>query len=369
MVIVFAALLVYIILLIVLLIGLNKTVTEEVASDTRIHSISIIIPFRNEIDHLPNLIESLQSQDYPSFEVIFVDDHSADGGDALVGKKCHADKRFHRIRATGQGKKSAITDGIRAANGEIAVTTDADCTFGPRWLSELNRPFSDEKVMLTFGPVHMKRGTTLFQGLQQIEFASVMGSGIAMFGLGHPLYCNGANLAYRKEVFEELGGFEGNQHVASGDDQFLLDKIKSNYDDGVFFLNAGDALVSTMPQTTLKGFVHQRIRWAGKWSSAMNNFGKALAVVIFLVQFVTIASWWLMVSNPSPGLLVMISVKLLLEFILISTTMAAAGQRTSFLHFMILQLIYPFYVIAIGLLANFASFEWKGREHPPLQRI
>lgn len=367
--IVFAGLLLYIIMLIVLLIGLNNTISADGASTIRIHRISVIIPFRNEAANLPALVACLQRQDYPSFEVIFVDDHSTDGGDVVVGESCHLDKRFRLIRATGHGKKQAITDGISVADGEIIVTTDADCTFLPGWLSEINKPFSDQAVKLVFGPVHMAKGDTLFDSLQQMEFASVMGSGMAMFGIGHPLYCNGANLAYRKEVFERLGGFAGNSHVASGDDQFLLDKVRSEYRNGIFLLHGSNALVTTKPQHSVRSFVHQRLRWAGKWASTMTGVGKGMAIFIFLLQFIVISSWLLVATQKSPSLLVIAGVKVLLEFILISTVLSGAGQKTSFLHFILLQFIYPFYVIAIAMSSNFVSFDWKGRRHPPLQRI
>lgn len=363
-----AGLLAYIILLIVLLIGLNNMVAEDVVSPGKIHRLSVIVPFRNEIQNLPGLMDCLQRQNFPVFDVIFVDDHSTDLGPDCVAERCREEKRFKLIRATGQGKKHALTEGIRVSKGEIIVTTDADCVCSSDWLTEMNKPFADEKVKLVFGPVHSERGRTLFHSLQQIEFASVMAAGMAMFGLGHSLYCNAANLAYRKEAFNRVGGFEGNDHVASGDDQFLLDKIKSAYKDPVYLLNTPEVLVITKPQETIRNFVHQRLRWAGKWSRTMTFTGRALAMGIFAIQFVFIFAYWQIASENSIILIVMMSTKLLLEFIMVGNVLSIAGQRISLLHFVILQLIYPFYVIGIGVLSNFASFEWKGRQHAALFR-
>ena len=100
----------------------------------------------------------------------------------------------------------------------------------------------------------------------------------------------------------------------------------------------------------------------------MTFAGRALAIFIFVMQFVLIIAWWHVATEWSSSLMVMMGVKFLLEFVIISSVISVAGQRTSVLHFVILQLIYPFYVIGIGVLSNFASFEWKGRQHAPMHR-
>jgi biofilm PGA synthesis N-glycosyltransferase PgaC len=366
---VFFGLVLYVVLLITLLIGLQKTASKGVPADGKIHFISVVIAFRDEAGNLPALIECLASQDHPAFEVLLVDDHSQDNGPGLVSDWCKVDKRFKLIRQTGHGKKQAITEGIRASTGEIIATTDADCRFGNRWLSEISMAFVDDTVKLVCGPVHINHEGKFFGRLQQMEFASVMGTGMAAFGLGYPLYCNGANLAYRRDVFEELNGFVGNDHVVSGDDQFLLQKIRDKYSDGICFRNTENAFVTTKPQPSLRSFVHQRLRWAGKWSAGLNLPARVVAVAVVVVQCLFVFSWWIIATERNHlGLLIVAGMKMILEFVLISSVLQSAGQRTSVLRFLTLQILYPFYVIAIGIFSNFTSYSWKGRRHSPWQR-
>ena len=76
--------------------------------------------------------------------------------------------------------------------------------------------------------------------------------------------CNGANLAYEKKAFNDAGGFEGIDNIASGDDMLLMHKIQKIYPDRIKYLKSADVVVQTQPQETLKDFMNQRIRWASK---------------------------------------------------------------------------------------------------------
>ena len=97
--------------------------------------------------------------------------------------------------------------------------------------------------------------------------------------------CNGANLAYTKKAFTEVGGFTGIDNIASGDDMLLMHKIYKLYPDKVMFLKSKDAIVQTAPVNSVKDFFNQRIRWASK---ADKYDDKRIFVVLLLVYVVNV---------------------------------------------------------------------------------
>ena len=175
--------------------------------------------------------------------------------------------------------------------------------------------------------------------------------------------CNGANLGFRKQVFLEVGGYEGNMDVPSGDDEFLARKVLRKYPSGVKFLNAKDAVVSSSIQTTLSQFFNQRLRWAGKWKYNKSYISKIAAVLIFISQLAFMALIVSMILGWADlrigGLFVL--GKILLESVFLMSVARFMQSRWSWWAFFTLQLIYPFYVMGVGLLAQSGTYVWKGR--------
>src|SRR5688572_12389412 len=196
------------------------------------NSFTVIVPVRNEARSISVLLQQLQALDYPDFEVIVVDDHSDDQTKALVDFFSKQDKRIRLITNEGKGKKKAITTAIGQSKGTIIVTTDGDCQVQRGWLHGINQKFQDAKTMMVFGGVSIQ-SHSFFSTLQALEFSSLIGSGVALWAQGKPVMCNGANLAFRKEVFQQVGGYAGNEHIASGDDEFLMRKILQRYPRGI----------------------------------------------------------------------------------------------------------------------------------------
>lgn len=321
--------------------------------------ISVVIPVRNEEKSIPNLITKLQAQNYPLFEVIIVDDNSNDG----TNKVAKADARFKIINSSGQGKKAALATGIAEAGGKIIVTTDADCSVTIGWLKAIADSFCNDTLKLAFGGVRIQESNSFFSHCQVIEFTGLIGSGAATLMLGFPSMCNGANLAFRKEIYEEVGGYADNLHIPSGDDEFLLRKVYKKYPGGVAFINSLDSVVSTTPQLSLSDFLNQRIRWAGKWRYHNTFFSKLLALVIFIFQLTSILTviYGLVGMLSLRATLVLWGIKFVIEYIYLKKVSLFLGSSWRWLPFMLLQIVYPFYVVCIGLISNFMPFVWKGR--------
>jgi cellulose synthase/poly-beta-1,6-N-acetylglucosamine synthase-like glycosyltransferase len=237
-------------------------------------TITVLLPVRNEEDSIVACLQSIAEQDFPAdrLEVLVLDDDSTDRTAELVAKFIQSRTTAMHIQlihlppvpGLTAHKKRALDIGVQTARGELIVTTDGDCVSGPHWLSTLAAFYEAQKPKLIAGPVAIEPGNTLFGKMQALEFSGLMAVGGASAAAGVPLLCNGANLAYPRAVFLELGGYAGDE-TASGDDMMLLKKIQRAYPVEVSFLKSADALVWTGPKESLGGFLQQRKRWASKF--------------------------------------------------------------------------------------------------------
>lgn len=358
-----AVFLVYYLLLLALLAGwqmaLNKNSQSRVKT-TR--AISVVVAMRNESSNLDQLVATLKAQDYSNFEVFLIDDHSTDDSRQRALDLVKGDPRFRVSESASVGKKAALATGIGMAAGEIIVTTDADCTCQPGWLTSVNGCFWNDDVKLVFGPVNIISGKTLFSQLQSMEFASVLGTGVAAFALGAPLYCNGANLAFRRTIFFEVKGYDDNLDIPSGDDEFLLKKIAAQYPTGIAFLDGPNGIVTTQPQSDLRSFLFQRLRWAGKWRFSANTASVSVALIFAVVQVSVLDMFLTLLSGSFLQLLLYVwSGKALLEFVFLFRVQQHLHEKSRLFPFLVLQLIYPVYFLGIAVSSFFLPYQWKGR--------
>ncbi|WP_226388882.1 glycosyltransferase [Penaeicola halotolerans] len=328
--------------------------------------ISLIIPFRNEAERLPRLLESLSTQQYKHLEIIFIDDYSTDHSVGIIDEFIAAAPLDCRlINNQNQGKKWAITTGIQAARGKIILTTDADCVLGASIPIIVASTFENEACHLAFGAVGFKQTDQLVEKLQQIEFASLMAVNASMAASGSPLTGSAAFMAFRKSSFETVGGFEGNFDIPSGDDEFLIRKIKSAFPDGITFIKHPNARVTTEYIKSWRDFYHQRVRWAGKWRQSSHGKERWAGPAVFLFHLVSLAGitgllfdsisiYWVL-----GGLLS----RAFFEYQLIHGYLRFYSVRVSFLHVLCLSLIYSLYAIFFGIAANINQYDWKGRRY------
>ncbi|GAB2538108.1 glycosyltransferase family 2 protein [Spirosoma aerophilum] len=331
--------------------------------------ITVIIPVRNEAENIGNLLDDLSQQTYEHFEVIVADDSSTDTTLAVVQQYARiAPFALHPLALTNarttSPKKRAIAQSIALSTGELIVTTDGDCRVNAKWLETIADCYHQTKAKLISGPVTFTEGDSLFDALQIVEFASLIGTGACTLALGRPTMCNGANLCYEKRVFLEVDGFSGIDHLASGDDELLMHKIAARYPQGVQFLKSSSAIVHTNPHRSWQGFFHQRKRWASKWRAYDNYLPSLLAVFIFLSNAVPILAVlsWLIGNLNGKAALIVIGLKLLPEFLFLRQILVFLQKKSSVSVIPLTQFLYPFYVLFFGIVAQGKGYRWKGRD-------
>jgi cellulose synthase/poly-beta-1,6-N-acetylglucosamine synthase-like glycosyltransferase len=360
-----------------------KIPIQKLEKPQKFAKISVIIALRNEEQHLLFLLQDLLKQDFPKdfSEILLVNDHSEDKTVEIILQTIAHNSQFKLLHlpAHTTGKKQAITAGIKAASGELIVCTDGDCRLHSQWLTTIHNFYvcHEPKMISATVLIQGSKSTffeTLFVDFQTLDFMSLIGTGAACVQLGYPTMCNGANLAYTKAVFEEVGGFAGNEHLASGDDEFLLQKIAAKYPQGVKFLKSSSSLVVTEAQKSGQVFFEQRRRWASKWKEHKSLTVKFLAFFIFLFHASSLVLPFLALLY-AVGLLppyfekmtnislAFWAIKLLAECIFFAVLLPFFGKIHLFWLVPVASFCYPFYALLVGLAANKKGFLWKGRRY------
>ncbi len=332
--------------------------------------ISIIIPFRNEEENIEANLKSIQAQDYPEekYEVIYVDDSSDDNSSKILKGSINNENIKVLTLPEKQGvtarKKRAVNFGIENSAGDIIVTTDADCFYSPGWLTNLVSTF-DKTTGFISGPVEFSGNGNIFLELQRIEFAGLILTGAGLIEIGQPVICNAANIAYRKNIFNDLNGFEDQMHISSGDDGFLMQKIHKSEKYKVKFCLNRDAVVRTKPSNSFIQFYRQRKRWASK-----NIFyeDKKLILKLILIFFfylsliVQIVLGFLFSSIFLFTLLLSLFAKILLEYLILQKGKNMLFPELEMKYFLIAELLQIPYIIIASVSGLFGNFVWKGRK-------
>lgn len=326
--------------------------------------ISVIVAFRNEEGNLNSLLKSFEKQEYPAklFEIIFVNDHSDDNGVNIIENYKLDNIKILHLEESKNGKKAAIDKGIKASNGELIVTTDADCIFNENWLSTIVSFYEKEKSDMIIAPVVFeKQGGFLYQ-FQYYDFLALMASTAGACRLKMPIMNNGANLAYKKETYLELHDATKTK-IASGDDMFLLINMKQK-NKKIQFLNSVEALVNTKSEMSFNQFINQRIRWAGKNKnhSDFHILSIGFVVLLFNLSLITMGILSIWSSTLFFSFLLILITKTIIEYVLISFTASALHQKIRLYTFFFLQPFHIIYISLIPILSLFTKYKWKDRK-------
>lgn len=366
----------YFVLIAAFTLGMRRLPSFEPGNEKPQHSFSIIVVYRNEKDNLPVLTKHLDQLNYPKdkYEVILIDDASMDGSLDLV-KTLERDltelnMKIHEFNTPSSSpKKDALEMGVGEASFDWIITTDADCVFDPNYLNAYDQFLISHRAKMVAGPVVCATGDSFLHRFQALDFLSLQGSTMGGFGgkgaipFLRPFMCNGANICYSKEAFLELGGYEGNKEIASGDDVFLLEKMLQNHKNEVHFIKSRSALVQTRPKDTWKGLTEQRKRWASKSTSYKNGFAKTVGLLVLLANFSLIIGLVLGLAGSIPWtyLGVLFVMKINVDFLLIYSTASLWEEEQAMKSFVASSFLYPFFVVWVALLAFNGKYEWKGR--------
>ncbi len=352
---------------------------------------SIIVPFRNEAENLSELLTALQKINYPRdcFEVIFLDDESEDESVEVIENVISTLRQaqcntllndrvstslngqpnkiqfqiIKNIRKSNAPKKDAITLGILKAKYDWIITTDADCIVPTNWLQVFHSFIIKNQPLFMAAPVGLISKKSLINKYQVFDFLSLQTVTMGSFGFNFPMLCNGANLCYKKEVFNAVNGYSGNNHISSGDDIFLLEKVTEMFPNKVHYLKGKEAIIFTKSETTWTKVMSQRIRWASKTRKQKNKASTLIGLIVFACNLLVIIGVVLALFNTNylSFILLFWMIKLLTDYLFIIFTSSFFGNRIPFLKFAISSILYSIITVSVVFGSLFGTYSWKGR--------
>ena len=353
--------LIYLLFIGQLIYGFNRMKRFSKKEFTPKISFTIVVPFRNEKENVPNLLHSISLLNYPKelVEVILVDDDSEEV--FSVQNLEFSLKVIKNERKSNSPKKDAIETAIQIAKNDWIITTDADCLVQKDWLTIYDQYIQENEVEMVASGVCYVPKKDFLSAFQNLDFLSLQGATIGSYGINQPFMCNGANFAYSKQFFNELNGFQGNETIASGDDVFLLQKAISVAPEKVGFLLAKESIVATKPVAIWSELFQQRVRWASKSTGYSSIYGKLLALVVFGGNLAWIVSFllWLIGFLDQNIFMLFVALKFLIDFILLYKTANFFESKLQYV--LASSLLYPFFSVSVAVYSLFGKYSWKGR--------
>jgi Glycosyltransferases, probably involved in cell wall biogenesis len=364
---------VYFILVVYFLTGWLRTKKIAATDEPNLPFVSIIIPTRNESQNIQQCLKSIFQQNYPKhlYEVIMVDDYSTDSTLRLAREIQQPNftvldlmQYFGSAGEYFPNKKKAIALGIKNAKGELILTTDGDCTYGPGWLRTMVTAYLQSNCKLLTGPVMIKPARWPLEIFQQLDVMNLVAITGATIRNGFATMCNGANLMYSKQTFLEVEGFKGNMDLPTGDDIFLMQKIAERYPRSIAFAKNYEACVFTRPEKTLSDFIYQRVRWISK--SSRYSVSAVALVLYFAYLFhllICINGLYALSGLKMSWLPVAIAAgtKWLIDGVFNLPVTLFFRKPILLLAYPVVNVFYVLYIVIIGVLSLTGKYRWKNR--------
>ncbi|HYK47581.1 MAG TPA: glycosyltransferase [Parafilimonas sp.] len=334
---------------------------------------SIVIPARNEEEKISACLQSVLKNNYPLslYEIIVVDDFSTDSTAFIVQD---LQKEFSNIKlislkeliteSINSYKKRAIEIAIGKSKFEWIITTDADCVVQPDWLKYFDAYIQKFQPVFVAAPVMFNDTGSFLSKFQCLDFVSLQGITAASVSAGFHSMCNGANLAYSKKAFYDVGGFKDADDIASGDDMLLMHKIKLKYPPSIGYLFNRNVIVKTDPMGDWKSFLNQRIRWASKATSYRDLNVLFVLLLVYFVNLCLGVIFILCFFYPRIFLFLVLLVltKALFELPFMYKVSRFFSLQKLMPWFVIMQPAHIVYTIISGWLGRFGTYQWKGRK-------
>jgi cellulose synthase/poly-beta-1,6-N-acetylglucosamine synthase-like glycosyltransferase len=350
-------------LILALRVGLNK---QELCIERKLFRIAIIVAMKNEMQNARSCLEALINQTYPKdrMEIIIVDDGSTDDTPNILTEyqKKYSFIKIIRNKSTPPGlssKKFALGKAIDNSTGEILLFTDADCVPSPDWAYAMTSCFSSD-VGLVAGFSPLIDPTDSIMG-KLLYLDSLVNGAVAAgsIGLGGVVTSTGRNIAYRREVYDQVNGFNKIMHSVSGDDDLFLQMVHKETSWKIKFATDKDVVVPSYQTKTLKKFFTQKKRHLS--SGKYYNFKLKVAYFLFhlsnLFIFTFLVGSIILNQNIFLAILLFLT-KLLMDWLFITASSETFNVRPEMRYFLFWEFFFVFYHLVIGPVSWFGKIRW-----------
>lgn len=255
--------------------------------------VSVIICAKNEAENLKQFLPSIISQDYPTFEIILINDASNDDTLEVIEafSKEHSNIKIVDVKPTEAfwgNKKYALTLGIKASKYNHLLFTDADCRpVSKFWIKEMSSHFSpDKNIVLGYG-AYAKIKKSFLNKLIRFETLTTAISYLSFANQGLPYMGVGRNLAYTKDEFFKANGFISHIKTRSGDDDLFINQVATKTNTAICISN--ESFTESLPKISLKDWLHQKRRHI-----TTARFYKLKHKILLATLYITSSLYWLL---------------------------------------------------------------------------
>ncbi len=339
-------------------------------TNSRKHFLSVIIAAHNEESKIAQCIQGIINQDYPNdkYEIIIADDRSTDGTPEIISRYCADNQLCRSVRVEDEKdvipKKTALIKGLSEVQGEIIVSTDADCNLPATWLSSLNNYFADD-VGMVIGHTGYTRQKGFWKGIDALDYLSQRALGAAFIGIGYAYTCTASNFAYRKEIFETNKEEFSRIKVRPAEDNYLLHCVHMKSPYKIAVATDSGSFVSTEGASSFSHFLNQRFRW-GAYGGNIVTFGVKLFFIPTLLFYFSLWICFILsffITNLFLMLLISLGCKMFVDFLFVLRSVTLFKCSYLLKYFLPISLFHLILIPVIVLKGNLFTFEWKGRRY------
>jgi cellulose synthase/poly-beta-1,6-N-acetylglucosamine synthase-like glycosyltransferase len=326
-------------------------------------TVTIIVAARNEEKNIRKCLESLVQIDYPheKLEIIIVDDYSTDSTGKIIDEFSNRYPFIKKVIPSLKvipkpGKTNAIVNGIKNSKGEIIFTTDADCVVQPSWIKTQLKYFTDNIGVVT--GFTFQKSYSQFTGMQNLDWVYLLTVAAGTINLGLPLSCIGNNMAYRRNAYDWVGGYE-NIKFSVTEDFALLHKIHKHTHYNVVFPTEPSGINLSEPCQDWKTLYRQKHRWGkGGLDSPLIGF------VIMFWGWLSHLLILLQIFFGSGLTILLTTLKILSDLVFLFIPLKKFKMVNQLKYFLAFEIYFILYVLILPFIVFFdKKVIWKEREY------
>ncbi len=337
----------------------SKTNKSDRTNLIEANDITVLVPFRNEEERIYVLLNSIIALNKYPKEIIFINDHSKDEGASLIADMLvNFPYRILTSPDNLTGKKNALRLATKECSTKYILTWDADIYFKPNYFNSLEKlPEADMRILPA---VLMAKSSMEYLYEIDVILANAINTGLA--GLKRPIIASGANLLYKREVFNDVDDLASHSYIASGDDTYLLRDFRNNKKD-IRLTSSLKCAVYTETPKSFREFIDQRLRWVAKTMDIGDNLGTFVAMFQFILAItffglLGVAAFigdWELFSTLFIG-------KVIADMVLFLPFFIKMRRLLTWTLIPIYEVLFPFYSLLLFILMFTYNPKWKGRE-------
>ncbi|MFQ3598254.1 MAG: glycosyltransferase [Chloroherpetonaceae bacterium] len=344
--------------------GLTRLAKRQNLPDT-LPFVSVIVAARNEEKNIARTLDSLVKLDYPHdrFEIIISDGASTDGTPDIVYGYAQRFPFVHLHRADQnrkiRGKANAVHQAVERSKGEFIFLTDADCIVQKTWIKETLNFFTDD-VGLVCGITIPKeldktKRDNWFSAMQSLDWCYILGVSSGRASIGFPIGGIGNNFTFRKQTYQEIGGYENIKFSITEDFALFQAILKSRWK--IVFPTLYETHNFTEPMQTVADLYAQKKRWTlgGLDASAIHSF---FALLMFLVHLFTVLAFFFL---PIGEALAILGIKFISDLLIILPVLIKLRECWLLAYFFLFEIYYFVFVFLVPIVIVFSrTVHWKG---------